>query len=192
MRLFVAAALDPAVTAAAAALSDELRGRAARLSPAARITWIPEERLHVTVRFIGHADEARAEAIAGVLRAPFTVPPLDLTIAGAGVFPRAGTPQVLWAGITAGVQGLQRIEAEVSARLAAVGIPPEARPYAPHLTLARVREAAGLRATTLLDGLVSRPVGTARISAITLFESRLSPRGPTYVALQQTQLAGRG
>lgn len=192
MRLFVAAALDPAVTAGAAALSDELRRRAARLSPAARITWIPEERLHVTVRFIGNADDARAEAISEVLRAPLALPPVDLTIAGAGIFPRAGKPQVLWAGITAGLPGLQRIEAEVSARLATVGVPPEARPYAPHLTLARVREAAGLRGRALLDGLSARTAGTARISAITLFESRLSPRGPAYVALQQTPLAGPG
>ncbi len=161
MRLFVAAPLDPAVAAAAVRLTDELRQRAARLAPGARITWIPEERLHLTVRFIGNADAARAQAIAEVLRPPLGVSPLDVTIAGAGVFPRTGRPQVLWAGIAAGVDGLRRIEAAVSARLATVGIPPESRPYTPHLTLARVREAAGLRAATLIERLASSTVATA-------------------------------
>ena len=62
------------------------------------------------------------------------------------------------------------------------------RPYSPHLTLARVREAAGLRSASLLDGLEDRSLGTTRIDAITLFQSRLSPKGPTYVPLLRTSL----
>ena len=188
MRLFVGVRIDPVVTSAAGALIEELRRRATRLAPGARITWIPEERLHLTVRFIGAADEARVEAIRLALDAPVEVPPFDLTLAGTGAFPPKGAPRVLWAGLIGGREGLLEIERAVSARLAAIGVPAEERPYNPHLTLARIRDAAGLKAAAVLDGLEDRVLGATRVEAITLFESRLSPTGPEYVPVQQTPL----
>jgi len=76
----------------------------------------------------------------------------------------------------------------VSERLARAGIGAEERPYNPHLTLARVREAGGLRSVALLEGVGETTLGGTAVEAITLFESRLSPKGPTYVALQRTSV----
>jgi RNA 2',3'-cyclic 3'-phosphodiesterase len=90
-------------------------------------------------------------------------------------------------GVGDGREAVVEAEAKVSDRLLALGIPGEDRPYSPHLTLARVREAAGLRAASLFDGLAP-PAGQLRMEAITLFESRLSPKGPTYVVLERTAL----
>ena len=189
MRLFVA--VDAGVAAARAGpLLDDLRQRAARLSPRARITWVAPSRLHLTVRFIGHADAARAAEIQAVMATPLETRAFELGFAGLGAFPPSGKPHVLWAGIAAGEADLQRIEREVSARLATVGIPPEDRAYRPHLTLARIREAAGLRAATLFAGLEQASLGAARCEAITLYESRLSSNGPTYLPLVRTPLSG--
>jgi 2'-5' RNA ligase len=188
MRLFVGVAIDSEVTATAGALIEELRRRASTLAPRARITWIPEERLHLTVRFIGNTDEEKTRTISEALEPPFDVPPFALTLAGIGAFPRSGKPQVLWAGLTGGLESLQRVEREVTARLVAAGVPPEDRAYSPHLTLARIREAAGLRSSALFDGLAGTILGTTHVEAITLFESRLSPEGPTYFPLQRTAL----
>lgn len=187
MRLFVAVEIG-AVAGRAAALAGELRKRADRLAPRARITWIPADRLHITVRFIGHVDAARADAIQRELSPPLDTPPFELGFAGLGAFPRTGRPQVLWAGVSAGKASLQRIEQEVTARLAPLGIPAEGRPYSPHLTLARVREAAGLKSAALFAGIEQTSLGTTRCEAITLYESRLSPAGPTYVPLRRTPL----
>ena len=57
-------------------------------------------------------------------------------------------------------------------------------------TLARVREAGGLRSAALLESIKDTTFGTTTVDAITLFESRLSPKGPNYVALQRTGLRG--
>jgi hypothetical protein len=51
-----------------------------------------------------------------------------------------------------------------------------------------VKESGGLRAGPLLEGLEEQALGVSRVEAITLYESRLSPRGPTYVPLQLTAL----
>lgn len=191
MRLFVAVDLDPGVSSAAAMLIDELRRRSATLAPHARITWIPSDRMHLTVRFIGNVDDRLAAAIETGLVAPLVPGPFDLTLGRVGAFPRSGKPQVLWAAVQSGMASLQMVEREVTQRLATQGIPPETRPYNPHLTLARVRDAAALRTRPLFAGLENASLGTTHVEAITLYESRLSPRGPTYRAIQRIPLAVR-
>jgi RNA 2',3'-cyclic 3'-phosphodiesterase len=189
MRLFVAVEIAPAVAAAAAAVIEQLRERANRLAPRSRIAWVTADRLHVTVRFIGHVDAERADAVRQALASPLGEVPFDLTVAGVGTFPTKGPPRVVWSGVTDGREPLLAIEQRVSERLARAGIAAEERPYNPHLTLGRVREAGGLRSAALLEAVgVTTPLGTTAIAAITLFESRLSPKGPTYAALQRISL----
>lgn len=190
MRLFVAVEIAPAVAAAAAELIDQLRARAGRLAPRSRITWVTADRLHITVRFIGHVDLERTDVIRQALAPPFESDPFELTVAGVGTFPRTGPPRVVWAGLTEGRQPLTAIEEHVGQRLSGVGIAAEERSYNPHLTLARVRAAGGLRSAALLETVTDTMLGATPVEAITLFESRLSPKGPTYVALQRTGLRG--
>ncbi len=186
MRLFVAAEIGDALAGRAAELIRELQKRTAAAAPHARVTWLTVDRLHITIRFIGEVDDARGAAIRAALESPLDVTPFDLTLAGAGAFPKGDRPRVLWAGIERGGAELIEVERDVTSRLATLGIPGEDRPYSPHLTLARVRDAAGLRSTVLFDGLEDRPIGTTRVDAITLFQSRLSPNGPTYLPLLRT------
>ena len=189
MRLFVAVEIAPDVVAAVVELIARLQQRAKRLAPKAHLTWVTTERIHVTVRFIGQVEPAKADAICEALASPLDVPPFDVTVACAGTFPAKGPPRVVWAGLRNGRDGLVSIEKEVTARLARLGFEAEDRPYNPHLTLARVREAAGLKSAALLDGISETSLGVSPVRAITLFESRLSPKGPTYVPMQRTALS---
>ena len=186
MRLFVAAEIGEALAGCAAELIRELQTRTAGAAPRAKVTWIPADRLHLTIRFIGEVDDARAAAIRAALEPPLDVEPFALTRAGTGAFPKSGPPRVLWAGIEAGKADLIEAARDVTSRLATAGIAGDDRPYNPHLTLARVRDAAGLRSTALFEGLEDRRIGTTRVDAITLFQSKLSPKGPLYVPLLRT------
>jgi len=187
MRLFIAVEMNRAVQDAAREAIDELRQRATRLAPRARITWSAPERLHITVRFIGDADESKAHAIRSALGPTIDAAVFDLTVEGVGAFPPKGPPRVFWAGLTDGRDGLLEVERAVSRRLASV-VPAEDRPYAPHLTLARVKEPAGLARAALFESLTTRQFGRVHVDAITLFESRLSSKGATYVPLQRSVL----
>jgi 2'-5' RNA ligase len=189
VRLFVAVEIAPAVVGALAACGEELRRRSAQ-AVRAHITWVPADRLHVTVRFIGGVNEPQARAIAAALEPTVPLPPFDLEIHGVGTFPERGAPRVVWAGVGRGADALGAVEAEVSTRLDQCGVPREPRPYHPHVTLARVREPGGLRTATWLAGLTDRRFGVAPVNAITLFESRPSPQGHLYIPVQRTPLAG--
>src|SRR6186713_1702093 len=150
MRLFIAVELDERVRSEAGRVVDMLRRRAASLAPRARLTWVTADRMHLTLRFIGAADEARLAELHRALEPPVETPPFTLSVEGTGAFPSKGPPRVLWAGLQEGRDHLLVLERELTARLSAIGIPPEDRPYSPHLTLARVREPAGLRSAALL------------------------------------------
>jgi RNA 2',3'-cyclic 3'-phosphodiesterase len=190
MRLFVAIEMNRSIEEAAREVIDDLRGRVARLAPRARVTWSAPERIHITVRFIGEADEARVQNIRAALGPTIDAPVFDVTVEGVGAFPLRGAPHVFWAGLTDGRDNLLEVERVVSRRLESL-VPAEERPYSPHLTLARVKEPGSLSRTTLFEGLATRQFGRVHVDAITLFESRLSPKGATHVPLQRTALRRR-
>jgi 2'-5' RNA ligase len=54
-----------------------------------------------------------------------------------------------------------------------------------------VKEPRGLKAAAVFGDLVDIDLGTTSVEAITLFESRVSSKGPTYIPLQRTALNGR-
>ena len=188
MRLFVAVELPPPALIAAADLSRVLQRRVSALAPQARFTWIPADRMHLTIRFLGEVATTRLSPLEAALSAPFDTGVFTLTLGDPGAFPPRGAPRVLWLGIDEGRAELMRLEQEVSTRLEGLRIPREERPYRPHLTLARAREPHGLRVPALLDDLPSITPSGGLIDAITLFESRLSPRGPTYTPLRRLLL----
>jgi RNA 2',3'-cyclic 3'-phosphodiesterase len=186
VRLFVAAEIDPQLARDLARVSGEIRQRVDVRAPRAKLTWVPPERLHFTVHFIGQVAAADVEAIKAALAPPLSVSPFTLAVAGIGTFPGRGTLRVLWAGCGEGREALIAVADEVKERLRDFRLKPEAT-YTPHLTLARVRDAAGLR-TADLAADAATPFGTTRVDAITLFESRLSPKGSQYVRVQSTAL----
>ena len=191
MRLFVAVEVGHVVAAAAGSLITELRVRAERLAPRARITWVQPARVHLTVRFIGEVDQSMLHAIEGVLREPLPVLPFELTVEGLSALPPRGQPRVLVAGLTQGRETMLMLEREISGRLEQTNVPADEKRYRPHLTLARVRDAAGLRSAALFEGLSDVVLGTFRVEASTLFQSNLSPKGPEYVTLLKTRLVSR-
>ena len=191
MRLFIAVELPPPVLATASAMSRALQERLLKLSPKARLTWVPPDRMHLTIRFLGDVNHVTRAAVEAAVAAPLDTTAFALTLGAAGAFPPRGAPRVLWLGIAQGLTDLKRLEREVSGRLEIAGVPPDSHAFNPHLTLARVRDPQGLRWPAPPEGVLHPEApahSSALIDAITLFESRLSPKGPTYTPLRRTAL----
>jgi 2'-5' RNA ligase len=105
----------------------------------------------VTAAFLGEVPasrvgELRALAAAAEAEAPS---PDEAALEGLGAFPSWESPRVVWAGVGEGAGALRALESALRPRLAAAGFPTEGRPFAPHLTLGRLKDkgpAAALRA----------------------------------------------
>ena len=144
-------------------LQRELRGE--------RIRWTRLENLHLTVAFFGATDEARIPELAGALaQAAGAAPAFTMKLEGLGTFGGARQPRVLWLGVAA--PGLEKLHEAVAAELHAAGRTPEARPFAPHLTLGRIGRLQNARA--FHAALAETPAGELPAQAVrelVLYES---------------------
>jgi RNA 2',3'-cyclic 3'-phosphodiesterase len=95
---------------------------------------------------------------------------------------------VLWVSLEGDVSALEALQADLSARLRAAGIPLEHRPFRPHITLARRRESARGGPPPGWPPPLDPSRPEFPLQTLTLFESRLSPRGATYLALAEFPL----
>lgn len=133
-RLFVAIDMPPAI---AMRLSGLCRG-------VSGAKWADISHFHLTLRFIGDADDGLSRDIIFAL-GEIEAPAFDLALKSVGNFPPRGRAKILWAGIEAEPL-LQRLRDQVVAVLAALGLEPERRNFAPHITLARFRQPAPVAA----------------------------------------------
>src|SRR5262249_46697391 len=108
-----------------------------------------------------------------------------------GAFPPSGPARVIWIGIPQGGVELQSLNAEISERVAALGFEPERRSFTAHLTVARVRDPQSARGRALRGTLDAESVAfpAFSVTSVTLFRSRLSPKGSQYEALLRVPLS---
>ncbi|GIU87348.1 MAG: RNA 2',3'-cyclic phosphodiesterase [Acidimicrobiia bacterium] len=153
--------------------------------PGARFTT--RDQWHVTLQFLGN--RADVEAVAAAL-APLAVEAGPVRLGGAGAFPTERRARVLWLGVAQGAERFARLAEAVGALLAPLGHEPEARPYHPHLTLARLRPPADVR--PVLARLRAGPVGDAwTVREVVVYESHLRRTGARYEARARIPLPGR-
>ncbi len=188
IRCFVAADLDEPARQEVGRLQERLR------KMGVRGRWVAPERVHVTVRFIGEIPPETFDAVCEALARPVgETGPLDLVLQGLGAFPSLRRPRVLWVGLAGDVAGLAGAAREVNGRLEGLGLPGEARPFRPHVTLARAKGPSGM------DGLerALKAIGVYqgpgfRVTRLTLYESRLKPGGPEYIPRRAVPLGDAG
>jgi 2'-5' RNA ligase len=170
LRLFVALDLPEAVRAGLARFRDSAAADAAVWRPLAASSF------HVTLAFLGHHPAEDATQVAAVLDAVEERASLELAVGAALLLPPRGA-RVLTVALEDADGALGRLQADVSAGLAAAGLyEPEARPFRPHVTVARLR--AGARAPRTVAAAPEAVAFTA--DAVTLYRSRLGRGGVAY------------
>jgi 2'-5' RNA ligase len=186
MRTFIAIDLDPAIKAT---LSDFVKGL--KKINDRDVSWVREDAMHLTVKFLGEIAAPNLEAIKAAL-AEVTRPirSFPLILKGTGYFPsNPRAIRVLWAGVfqQPTLMGLQR---EIDFHLQALGISPENTPFHPHLTLGRVKSAAKLREILAeLERHQYSTFGQMTAERVALFESRLKREGAEYSVLAEFPLS---
>lgn len=177
MRLFTAIELPKDVRLVLESSAEQLR---VRLGRSVEARWVEPEKLHLTVRFIGHVEDDRAPALLDRVRMPIAIPPFHLRLSGCGVFPASGPPRVIWIGVVEGAMPLTQLHEELNGRVAPFGYEPERRPFSAHLTLARVKTARSIASFRAAVRAFTTPEIRCEVAQVTVFRSHLSPRGSRY------------
>lgn len=170
-------------------LPEEIRDRIdtliARLRPSARVTWSPASNLHITTKFIGELREERLPELERALKSVATRETIPIRVSGLGFFPNAKSPKVFWAGVKAPAE-LTTLARETDEATAKIGVPREARAYSPHLTLARIRDSAGVGGLLSEVAKAGEPdFGSFDADRFHLYLSKLSPQGSVYTKLSE-------
>ena len=135
-------------------------------------------------------DARRLEEIAaGLSGALAGLTAFDAVVAGLGAFPSVTRPRVVWAGVAGGAPALTELAGRVERACVALGLPPETRPFSPHITLGRVRAPRrDARLADLLAAAARDAFGRSRVEGLALMESELSPRGARYTERASARL----
>ncbi|MBJ7329492.1 MAG: RNA 2',3'-cyclic phosphodiesterase [Solirubrobacteraceae bacterium] len=148
---------------------------------------VPADSLHVTLAFLGDRGPAEREAAVAVVdTAEVRSVPIAL---GAPLWLAPRRPHVLTLGLEDPAGALAALQRNLVAELTArVGFAPERRAFLPHVTVARVRRGARVRAESL-EG--PEPLRFSA-EALVLFRSHLGPTGAGYEALTEVELGSPG
>ena len=186
MRLFVAIEVPEPPRRELRRRLDGLRDRL----PRAR--WVDPENLHLSLLFLGETAEGDVPALAAKLREAFArCPPLDLRLSDGGTFPPGRPARVAWVGIEAPAELMTLQEGVTQAAVETLGFEPEKRPYHPHVTLARCPDPWRREAIDKLKNALTGTIGPPFVADRgVLFESKLSPKGARYRAVELFPMAG--
>lgn len=194
MRAFLAVDLHETLGPVAHAWGHEV-ARTIGARQASGLTWVAASRMHVTLRFFADLAPRQVDAaIAALAREPPPIEPFALALDGAGTFPERGRARVLWLGFSRGRSELQQLETWSRQQLVAVAADDPRETFSPHLTIARVRRETPPGLGAALREAAARtpaPRDVTRVERVTLIESVLSPKGPTYRPVVEVPLSPR-
>ena len=151
--------------------------------------WTAPESWHITLEFLGATPEGRLPAVmatAGSAAASSEMTASALT--GLGAFPGPRRARVLWVGLDDGAGVLAGLASALADGFEREGFAREARPWRPHLTLARFKVPAAVGAALEAAGPVEIDSGPFEVAEIVLFRSHLRARGAVYEALARFPL----
>jgi RNA 2',3'-cyclic 3'-phosphodiesterase len=157
------------------ALPEDLRNRISLMAsgvPGAH--WVDPGTYHVTVRFIGEVDEGVASDIDEALLR-LRAKRFEVSLAGVGHF----GARTLWVGVERN-EALVALHGKIDAALIRLGLEPERRRYAPHVTLARLKGAIDERLTTYLAEHALFRAPPFRVAHFSLVASYLTKAGAIY------------
>ena len=153
------------------------------------VRWVRPSGIHLTLKFLGEIDPGLRDDILGALRrAAGERSSFRLVLSGLGAFPRPEAARVIWAGLGGDVDQLEGLQRDVDREVSPVaGVALEKRPFAPHLTLGRVRDNVSSterrRIGDTLNSVSLASTPSWPVTEVHLIRSTLTPVGATYDVL---------
>lgn len=159
----------------------ELRQRLINLAgglPGAR--WVPQENLHLTLRFVGEVPPNQAEEVDLALAA-LRGRPFELAVGGVGTHNRGGREVALWVGVDK-TPTLEHLQSKIETALQRAGLPPERRRFIPHVTLARLDSFVEAKLAAYVQTNNLFRAGPVTMDRFTLFSSQLGKEASVYTS----------
>ena len=183
IRTFICIELPESIKQKMELLENQLRGVDAQVS------WVRPSNVHLTLKFLGGVPSHKIDRVSQAAeRAARGVAAFEVEVAGAGCFPSARSPRVLWVGLGEVPDALAILYKNLEEELAALGFEREKRRFSPHLTIGRLRSPRN--GAELAQKLIAIGFESERFAAreVIVMRSQLKPTGSIYTPLSVTPL----
>lgn len=183
-RLFIAIELPPDTKKRLQSMQNELK----KCGP--DVKWVEPENIHLTLKFLGNVGTKESEKIGELLEKNFSSKKsFKVTLDRLGCFPTLHSPRILWAGFEDKQGRTRNIARILDDSLNGLGFDKETREFQLHATLGRFRSPRNKIAFIKQIEELNRGFKPYDLCAdnITLFESKLSPKGPAYAILRSVK-----
>ena len=199
IRAFLAVEPSQELRAELALVQQELKHRIEpELKRDTRISWVQPAKIHLTMKFLGDMDEQVIDPLHRALeQAIGNRIVVNVPLERLGAFPRPHSPRVMWVGPPenwergAEAKRVTEIQSAIEQACESLSFLREAKPFSPHLTLARIK--AGERHVGVAlakGGVLDRPLslGSLAMESVVLMKSELKPTGSVYTKLWEVKI----
>lgn len=156
------------------------------------IKWVPEDNLHLTLKFLGEVENVETPQICRVLSDVCQdYDPFELIFGGAGFLPDIQRARVLTVQVEDPTESLTKMVQTLEERFADIGFKREPRDYVPNLTLGRVRSGSRRASENVIEKWQKHEddaLGAMTVDRVQVIGSFLEKRGPTYNVMQTVDL----
>jgi len=186
MRLFIAIEVPLSLRNSLSKIQDKLK-----ISLPLAILIKPPN-LHLTLDFLGEISPDQVLSISqGIDEITEKTLPFEIKLESLGVFPDYRSPRVIWIGPRHQPERLKQLVKRLRIGLSTILRPVKLPPFHAHISLSRIKERASpqdLKGSLLKiqESELKNPLNF-KAKGITLFQSSLGPKGPTYTILKKSK-----
>jgi len=164
-----------------------------KLNYLSSVKWVDPYSIHLTLKFLGNIAVDKIGAIVKVMEeATESITSFRLEVGELGVFPSLKRVQVAWVGLKGDVDRLGYLQQRIESGLIPLGFAPESRKFAPHLTLARLRNQASSSERQRFGELIAstgfKAIHSIEVDAVSLMKSQLTRDGAIYSRISSVVL----
>ncbi len=167
MRLFIAVQVPAQIREKGAEIAREM------VASGLPIRMVAAQNMHLTLKFLGEADETKAAAVKKALET-VAFDKFGVSICGFGAFPSITRPNAIWLGCKSAELGA--LAAKIDAALAQLGFPHEK--FSGHLTIGRAKARCDLQ--EFAKKYADFDFGAFEAASFALIASQLASGGPVY------------
>lgn len=151
-----------------------------------KLKWETEEKLHLTIKFIGDVSDEVMEMISNELLFITNYLQIKCSIISFDFFYRDRKPFILCADLNVD-DHLIKIISEIDESLNKFSIPSEKRKFNPHITLLRIKKQLKNSFVHNFKNFTFEPI-LFNATSVTLYKSILHPEGSEYIKIKNYKL----
>ena len=187
MRVFIAIDIGQEVRRALGDLQQQLQNQAAVKK--SDVKWVEPDNIHLTLKFLGEVEDEKIVEVCNIVKdVAKRHKSFQIDVESVGHF-GGKSARVLWVGTGQGSNELLQLQKDIEQQLALAGWPEEAREFAGHLTLCRIRNSkAGAKLAQIGERYKDFKLGVISADSFSVYQSQLKPTGPVYTVLGNYKL----